>query len=247
MRRTLLALAVVAILSLAAAIPASAASYLQFRINPSSGTWSQTPAFWIDLPVDFKSTRIGLTGFLQVPSSPWGLRYNLDTGSLTNLTGPLVFYDGGNWRYSDISLGYQLNVGRGTGVVFAGYGTHRAEWNIAGVPESRQDVRGLVLGADVFYPINPNWYVTGTIAYGRNMPFEYSNAPFTPLRAEGRATSSVYGAGIGFRPAGGAASVEAGWRSGGFTVNSITTGDAGANNQNLRWSGWYVGVKVGGP
>jgi hypothetical protein len=249
MRRSLLVLAVTAIISLVATISASAASYFQIRINPSTGNWTDSVApVFVDLPWSWRSVMVGGTAFLQLPNSRLGLRLNIDTGSMTDLSPAdpewIGSYTNGSWRYYDIALGYHFMLGRGAGVVFAGYGNHWAEWGDASGPITRQQASGLIYGVDLFYPLTERWYISGSVAYGGNLSYQYLNAPFTSTRGEGGATSSVYTAALGFRLPNQMASFEVGWRSGGFHVTSIATGDTTIDGTDVRWSGWFLGMKV---
>lgn len=243
MRRSLIALAVVAILVMAASVPASAQSWFQFRFNPSNAEWKQTPPYWIDLPYTFKTTMFGGTAFVQPPGYGIGFRFNIDYGSLGSWS-PLTYYDGGNWRYYDIGVGIPLTLGSGSMVLFAGYGNHAWRANSAGTVISTQDARGTVFGADLRLPLSGALYATGSVTFGSGLKYKYANPPYSDPRAEGAANSSVYSAALGYMLPGRPLNVELGWRSGGFSVTSITSGDTGASNQDVRWSGWFLGLST---
>ncbi|MDI6771450.1 MAG: hypothetical protein QME77_02530 [bacterium] len=243
MRRSLIALAVVAVLVMAASVPASAQSWFQFRFNPANANWKQTPPIWGDLPYTFNTTMLGGTAFIRPPGYGVGLRFNIDSGSLGSWS-PLTSYDGGTWRYYDIGLGLPLALGRGSMLLFAGYGNHSWKASFGGTVISTQDAGGIVFGADLMLPLSGAWYATASTTFGSGLKYTYDNPPSTTPRAEGTASTSVYSLALGYQMPNRPFNVELGWRSGGFNVTAITSGDTGASNQDVRWSGWFLGLST---
>ena len=243
MRRSLVALAVVAVLVLAASVPASAQSWFQFRFNPSSANWTQTPAIWGDLPYKFNTTMLGGTAFIQPPGYGVGLRFNLDTGSLASWS-PLTSYDGGTWRYYDISVGIPLALGTGSMLLYAGYGNHSWKATFGGTVISTQDASGTVFGADMRLPLSGAWYATASATFGSGLKYKYANPLFSDPRSLGTASTGVYSAALGYKLPNHPFNIELGWRSGGFKVSAITSGDTGAANQDVRWTGWFLGLST---
>jgi hypothetical protein len=244
MRRSLVALAVVSMLLLTASAPASAGSWFQFRINPSRGDWTcvATPCF-SDLPYTFNTTMIGARAFIQPGAMPVGLRLNLDSGSLGSWS-PLTFYDGGHWRYYEIALGIPLTLGSASVLLYAGYGNHAWRASFGGTTISTQDASGLVYGADIMARLMGPWYVTASGTFGSGLNYKYANPPGLDPRSLGTASTSVYGAAVGYMLPNSNFNIELGWRSGGFRVTSITSGDTSASNQDTRWNGWFLGVST---
>ncbi len=247
MRRSPWVVMLVAALILTTSLPASAGSWFQLRINPGSGTWQDTKVLqFSDLPVDFSTPMLGGTAFLQFPNTRFGLRFNIDHASLASFTGrgAGLFYSSGAWRYYDISLGMPLMFGPVSSLVFIGYGNHRADFADGGPVLTRQDSGGFVLGTDFWVPIGSagRWYFAGSATFGPSMAYTYTNNPPAAARATGRSFSGIYSAGIGYNLPNTRGSIEAGWRSGGFSVNSISTGDAAVDGQDVRWSGLYLGL-----
>jgi hypothetical protein len=243
MRRSLIALAVVAVMVLAASVPASAQSWFQFRFNPSNADWKQTPPIWSDLPYTFNTTMLGGTAFIRPPGYGVGLRFNLDTGSLGSWS-PLTNYDGGTWRYYDISVGLPLALGRGSMLLFAGYGNHAWKATFGGTVISTQDASGIVFGADLMLPLSGAWYATASTTFGSGLKYKYANPGFADPRSEGTAGTSVYSAALGYQLPNRPFNIELGWRSGGFKVSSITSGDTNAAGQDVRWAGWFLGLST---
>jgi len=249
MRRSLLALAVVAVLIATASVPASAASWFQLRVNPASGDWRGGSPGFSDLPYTFTANMFGITGFWQPAGFRLGLRGNLDTGSLSSFS-PSGTYTGGNWRWWDLSLGLPLTVGPSMVLLFAGFGDTRWQANGAGF-FSRQTTSGFAFGADVWVPIGEGrWYVYGHALFGPSHNYKYSNDPPFDPRFTGKADVTNYAAALGYNLPGGMNSVELGWRSGGFKVASATPlfpPDANINGMQTRWSGVYLGLVVRRP
>lgn len=243
MHRSLIALAVAAILVMGASVPASAQSWFQFRFNPSSANWTQTPVIWSDLPYKFNTTMLGGTAFIQPPGYGLGLRFNIDSGSLGSWS-PLTSYDGGTWRYYDISVGLPLALGTGTALLFAGYGNHAWKATLGGTVVSTQDAGGLIFGTDLMLPLSGAWYAAGSLTFGSGLKYTYDNPPSVTPRAQGTANTSVYSLALGYKLPNHPFNVELGWRSGGFGVTSITSGDTSAAGQDVRWTGWFLGVST---
>jgi hypothetical protein len=254
MRRSLWMVVLAAALIVTTSLPASAASWLHLRINPGNGTWKDTKAVqFSDLPVDFNVAMLGATGFLQFPNSRFGLRFNIDYSTLTSFTGnAFLIYSSGSWRYYDISVGFPIMLGQVRTLLFAGYGNHRADFASGGPVITRQDSGGLVFGADLWYPFGSQqqWYLAGSATIGPSMTYTYTNNPPDTPRASGRSFSGVYSVGIGYmlpsQTGNIMTAIEAGWRSGGFAVSSISSGDAAVDGQDVRWQGIYVGLKLRG-
>jgi hypothetical protein len=248
MRRTAVALAVAAILVMAVSGPASAMSWFQLRLSPATGNWTGD---FSDLPYNMTTTMLGLTGFIQFPNTRFGIRANLDTGSLSSWT-PLTFYDGGSWRYYDIDLAFPLTLGTGKVLLFAGYGNNNWQATLGGALISQQLTSGFVFGADVMWPLGSSgrWYLTGSATIGPSNQFLYCNPTpgfpcnTTTFRASGTANVGVYSAGLGWNLPNGMSSLEVGWRSGSFKANAINSGDINALNSNPTWSGVYLGLTV---
>jgi hypothetical protein len=193
----------------------------------------------------------GATVFLQPPSLKFGLRLNLDTGSISNLTSPSLIQppivDRGRWRYYDISLGLPFKIGSGTVTLFGGYGNHDFELDEAGggLDLLRYQTSGLVFGADIWYPIGDKWFVSASGTFGSNNSLTFTDTFFTPLNSTGKANTHVYSAAVGYRLPGGMSKVELGWRSGGFDVTSIDAGGFAALDGNQgHWEGVYLGLVI---
>ncbi len=244
MRRSLIALAVVSVLLLTASVPVSAQSWFQFRFNPSSADWKcKASPCWSDLPYAFKPTMFGGTAFIQPPGYGVGLRFNFDSGALGGWS-PLTSYDGGNWRYYDIGVGIPIALGRGSMLLFAGYGNHAWRADFAGVVVSTQDASGIVFGTDLRIPLSGAWYATGSATFGSGFKYKYANPPGSDPRSLGTASSGVYSAALGYMLPGRPFNIEFGWRSGGFSVEEITWGNVNASNQDVRWTGWFLGLST---
>ncbi|MDR7485321.1 MAG: hypothetical protein QN187_08325 [Armatimonadota bacterium] len=248
MRRSLFALAVVAVLVVTTSVPASAASWFQLRVNPSSGDWRGGSPGFSDLPYTFTANMFGLTGFWQPPGFRLGLRGNLDTGSLSSFSAG-VGYTGGNWRWWDLSLGLPLPLGPATALIFAGMGDTTWQADVPG-GFSRQTTSGMVFGADVWVPLREGrWYVYGHALFGPSHNYRYANLGFDP-RFTGKADVANYSAALGYNFPGTMNSIELGWRSGGFRVKDATPvfpPDSNINGMETRWSGVYLGVVVRRP
>lgn len=200
-----------------------------------------------DLPVDFKVTMIGFTGFLQLPTQRWGIRLNIDSGALSGFVGRGVTatpYNTGNWRWWDLSAGLPLMFGPVQTVIFLGYGNGRFYTETPGATFTRQETTGFVLGADVWVPIGQQFYFAGSATFGPSQNYRYFNGPPDFLRAEGRASAGVYSAGIGYMFPNTMASVELGYRTGSFGTSSISSGDLAVDGQNAWWSGVYLGLTI---
>src|SRR3972149_723969 len=70
MYKRLVILAVAVVVALTAAVPASAATWIQLRINPSSANW--TGSTFADIPMSWTTTMWGGTLLWTPPGRPWG-------------------------------------------------------------------------------------------------------------------------------------------------------------------------------
>jgi hypothetical protein len=241
MRRSLPALGLVVVLLLIATTPASATSWFQLRLNPSTGDWKDTTGTaFTDLPYSFTTTMFGATGFWQIPGWRIGLRGNIDTGSLSSFSagGPgAPGYNTGSWRYYDLSLGLPINVGQGRALLFAGYSNTnwRAEFPTG---FSRQAASGIAFGLDLWYPLGEKWYLAGSATFGPSQDYKYYNGPPEFVRFAGKASVDVFQVGVGWRFAQ-MSSLELGWRGGGFSVSQTASLIDG---MSTRWSGFYLGL-----
>jgi len=241
MYKRLVILAVAVVVALTAAVPASAATWIQLRINPSSANW--TGSTFADIPMSWTTTMWGGTLLWTPPGRPWGFRASFDTGSQVSLmpSGGFDYSDSsGTWTVWDLSLAYTFMSAAGAWTAFAGWGGSTLTFSGPSYGYSRQIASGLVLGVDFRRPLSGNWYIAGSATLGPGQRYTYEiGAPGTFLGTPGTATTSIYSVGIGQAFSGGSASWELGWRSGGFTGNG--TGSS-ADGANIRWSGVYLGV-----
>jgi hypothetical protein len=225
MRRVFLVLAVVAALSLAVTVPASAQTWFQVRY------WSTKAVFnFGGLTTDYTSNPVGFTvrhGFLN---NDWALSLNYDSGSNT-FNDPISTTN----RWWNINLHRNFMMANGRVSVYAGYAS--ALWDAPDLSQ-RFELTGARLGVDGRFVISGNWYVTGDFSYG---PF--GTASVNNYLGPGSATinASVTDARVGLGYMWGQWGVEGGYR---WLTHNYTPG---ANSCPVspcsdRWNGWYVGL-----
>jgi len=241
MLRRFAAVVVMLVLVLAVQFPASAATWFQLRINPSSASW--TGSTFGDIPMTWNTTMWGFTALVTPPGRPWGLRVGFDTGNQTNLvpSGGFDYSDSsGTWTVWDVSVAYTTMAAGTFFSLFAGYGNNSLTFSGPSYGYSRQITSGLVLGGDFKRDLAGGWYITGSVVFGPSQNYTYEiGAPGSFLGTPGTAQFSSYSIGLG--RAVGMGGLEVGWRSAGFTGSG--TGSS-ADGANIRWSGWYVGFSI---
>ena len=127
MRRTFLTLAVVAIICLTAAVPASAQTWFQFRYWPTSDSWNNgtfTPTF--------NSNLWGFSVRRNIVGGTWALSFNFDSGSVTNYSAGSLGTDAFN-RFWNLNLHRNFSAANTHLSVFGGWGSAAFEGPSGGV------------------------------------------------------------------------------------------------------------------
>lgn len=230
MRRSLIALAVVAVLVMAASVPASAQTWFQLRYGSTNQTWNAPligPDTWDS----------GLRGFSvrrNVLGGQWALSFNYDSGGITNPVGVFAPPDSYN-RFWNLNLHRNFPFATGNASLYGGWGRLAIE-----IPAFPAYVRqsGPRIGADVKFNLRGNWYAVGDLGYtfgGSAEQLSYSVGGVLPLSA----TALEYRVGVGYMM--GNWGLEGGYR--GITWNHTTAAFCGgAGSCSFKWTGWYVGL-----
>ncbi len=247
--KRLVFLVLIPLLALMLAVPVQAAELKLRYLGNANAIWQGSG--FSDMPLNWTGSGFGGTILF---GTNWGLRVNFDNTDVTQVTAPAGFdYSaaGGQWNAYDVGIFYKL--GTVTPYVGWSYNTLRIQgppvFDGIGYGFSRQKFNGFLIGADANIPLHGSWYATASFAYGPNQKYTYEiGEPDDFLfgadpSSDASATLTNYGLGIGYRLSV-SSSLEAGWRSTGYTVNA--TGSA-ADGTNIRWDGWYVAVSLTAP
>jgi hypothetical protein len=236
MRRSFLTLAVVAIICLTAAVPASAQTWFQLRYWSTNQLWNAPGPIG---PDTWDSALWGFSVRRNVVGGLWALSFNYDSGGITNPVGVTAPSDSYN-RFWNLNLHRNFPFATGNASLYGGLGSLAIE--IPSFPAYVRQ-RGPRIGADVRFALPGNWFVVGDLAYTFNGTAEqlsYSVGGTLPLSA----TAVEYRAGLGYSM--GRWGLEGGYRV--INWNHTTAAFCGgAASCSFRWSGWYAGLNFTAP
>jgi hypothetical protein len=234
MRRTILALAVVAIISLTAAVPASAATWFQLRYWGTNQLWNAPGAG----PDTWDSAIGGFSVRRDVLGGQWALSFNFDSGGITNAVG-VTTPPGSYNRFWNVNFHRNFAFATGNASLYGGWGSLAIE--LPGFPAYvRQS--GPRVGADVKFNLRGNWFAVGDFAYtfgGNAEQLSYSVGGVLPLSA----TAAEYRVGLGYMM--GRWGFEGGYRAINWTHS--TAAFCGGTSCSFKWSGWYAGLNLTAP
>lgn len=232
MRRTLLALAVVVIISLTAAVPASATTWFQLRYWGTNQTFNLVP------PVTWDSGLGGFSVRRDVLGGMWALSFNYDSGGITNVVGLTPGFERFN-RFWNLNLHRNFPFATGNASLYGGWGSLAKE--NPGFPSYvRQS--GPRLGADVKFNLRGNWYAVGDLGYtfgGTAEQLNFTIGGVVPLSA----SALEYRVGVGYMM--GRWGLEGGYR--GITWTHTTAAFCGGPSCSFKWTGWYAGLNFTAP
>lgn len=238
MRTRLVAIAIVAVVVLISALPASAQTMFQLRYWSTTGSWDYVPTG--GGPVGSYPSSSNLWGFtLRRPSADgvWAVSFNFDSGSRTDET--LVLYvpdiSRASNRFWNLNLHRQFTSSAGLFSVFAGWGSAAVEYT----PNDwyvRQS--GFRVGLDGTVPLKDGWYVTGSLGYMLRGDGSHHWPEWN-----GTIKSSLvnWHAGIGRNI--GAWGIEGGYRNTRWDLSGFPF----PVTMVLSWSGWYAGLNFTAP
>ncbi|MDI6772832.1 MAG: hypothetical protein QME77_09640 [bacterium] len=227
MRRSLIALAVVAVLVMAASVPASAQTWIQLRYWSTNNSVYENGSTW-------SSPLLGFSLRRDVMQGAWALSFNFDSGSV-NWTGGYSAPGSFN-RFWNLNVHRNFPLANGRTSFYAGYGGGAFEeptwpWYVR--------LNGFRFGVEGKLNFRENWYLTGDLGYtprqtGSQLNFAFggfANMPASLLDykvALGYAYSPTWGVEVGYR---------------GVDLRyDPTIMCGGSTSCGLRWGGWYVGL-----
>ena len=233
MRRSLIALAVVAVLVLAASVPASAQTWIQLRYWSTSNSSYESGNTW-------SSPLLGFSLRRDVMGGAWALSFNFDSGSVNNWTGGGGAPGSFN-RFWNFNVHRNFPMANGRAGFYAGYGGSAFE-----DPASPWYVRlnGFRLGADARINFRENWYLAGDLGYTPRQTGSQLNWNLGGVvQAPASLLDYKVALGYNFSPTVGA---EVGYRGIDWRYDpTIMCG--GSTSCGVKWGGWYVGLNIAMP
>jgi hypothetical protein len=178
------------------ASPAAAQTYVAIRYWPAATnvSLSGAPSFKA-----FDSNLFSLSVRRMVPSAPWSLSFNLDTGSNSNLAGTWISGTNSGSTYWNVNLHRDFR-GENTNLsVFLGYQSARTRTTFFGT-EQASSVNGVRIGADLMYH-KGRWNLQAWGAVGISPRGQTTQPGLTS--ASGSGTYNEYGAILGYTLSGG--------------------------------------------
>jgi hypothetical protein len=230
MRRSLIALAVVAVLVLAASVPASAQTWIQLRY------WSSPNSAW-DLAspssIVFSSNLTGFSLRRTLLAGEWAASFNYDTGAFNTYWATPGQFN----RFWNFNVHRNFASERGVFSLFAGWGSAAFEWPNWTPVAAYIRQSGLRLGVDAKINVRDQWYLTGSAAYG---PFGQATESWA-YESTGTFNARVMDWNVGLGRTFGAWGLEGGYRGISWSHDpSVCRGSP----CGVRWGGWYVGLNL---
>jgi|GEM_PF-2915024 len=236
MRRSLVALAVVSVLVLAASVPASAQQMLvQLRY------WSTNAKWDLNWNPTWTSSLGGVSIRRPLAGGDWALSFNYDTGAIASAPWDTV---GQLNRFWNLNVHRNFSAPNTLFSLYGGWGS--AAWEMPNWPTEPEYLRhsGPRVGADVRISLKENWYLVGDLGLA------FSGTTSSTLFATGVVgnwDSTVLDAKIGLGYTWGKFGLEGGWRTINWAQTKLPAYAAGSCpglNCGMSWSGLYLGVNL---
>jgi hypothetical protein len=241
MRRAILVLAVAAILTVSATLPAAAQNWMiQLRYYSTDGQWKNG-----GFQPTFDSNLFGLTLRTNFGGGAWSVSLNYDTGNVTNYSAGSLGGDAYN-RFWNVNLHRNFTAGNTALSAYVGVGGARWQ-SVSGGVFIPYDVRqtGIRLGADAKIKFAGSWYVMADVGFMPSQSAHHTQWTTPVVNQSVNASLLDYRIALGYEFAN-HLGLEAGYRGINWTF-SPTPMCLGASPCEFRWTGWYLGVNYTTP
>jgi hypothetical protein len=184
-------------------VPAAAQTYVAFRYWPgqTNVSLSGAPAFKA-----YDSNLFSLSLRRMVPSAPWSISFNLDTGGNSNFGGTWAGGTNSSTTYWNVNLHRDFRGQNTNASIFLGFQSARTRTTFG--TEQASSVDGLRVGADLMWHNGP-WNLQAWGAVGISPRGQTTQPGLTT--SSGSGSYNEYGAILGYTLAGGWG-LEAGYR-----------------------------------